>query len=678
MLRYLKPTWAVMAIILFALPGPVPSADWVVDQAHPQADDTNPGNAALPLRTVSQAATRARAGDTVHIRPGIYRELVSPAYGGTASAPITYKGADRATTILTGSDAVSLTWTRDGSLFKATLPSSLQVAGSTFWRALLVSAGTTPPPVARPSTATTLPLCLGQVFCQGALLRQTTSRTQAEATSGSWYLDGTGSLLRVHLPTGVTDPAACAWELSTRTGIFIPARRGLKHLRLQDLSFIGCGNPGPFPQRGAVSVRSGNSWRIERCTIRFANTIGLDCGSETWIPEHLEDTVDADRRIIIGGNHLIRHCDVSDNGLCGIAGWNHQGTRIEGNRVERNAALDLRVGLQVPWEDWGGIKVHGSNTVIHGNLVRDNRAHGIWLDNGYAQARLTSNLVVGNFGSGIMVEYGYGACLIAENTVVGTTRFNDSYRGFGIYTHDASDAVIVHNLLVNNASEAITMRIVSNRVFQGKTVGCSGMRVLNNVIASGAQPAFAMPPAWDRCVNNQGDGNLFIANPVNAFVFTDALSPTSAYTSARVVKGERLDLAAWRAASGRDANSILVGTGLLWSLDAASLRLNCTLPPAWTTLTPQAVPAMDGIPWTPIPRSGPRWLTADAMSLDLDLPPLLDLLGLRRIRIRNHAGHQWSCEPQPANDWWTDSEHIFSGLETSHEHTMTPVLENSG
>ena len=30
--------------------------------------------------------------------------------------------------------------------------------------------------------------------------------------------------------------------------------------------------------------------------------------------------------------------DVTDNGLCGIAGWNHSGTRILLNRVERNVA----------------------------------------------------------------------------------------------------------------------------------------------------------------------------------------------------------------------------------------------------------------------------------------------------------------------------------------------------
>ncbi|MCY2986986.1 MAG: right-handed parallel beta-helix repeat-containing protein, partial [Planctomycetota bacterium] len=73
---------------------------------------------------------------------------------------------------------------------------------------------------------------------------------------------------------------------------------------------------------------------IEGNTIRFAATIGLDCGSETWDGKALTDTAADEQRVMIGGHHLIRDNDVTDNGLCGIAGWNHSGTRIVGNRVE--------------------------------------------------------------------------------------------------------------------------------------------------------------------------------------------------------------------------------------------------------------------------------------------------------------------------------------------------------
>ena len=40
-------------------------------------DDSNPGTLELPFRTIQHAASIVEAGDTVHIRGGIYREKIS-------------------------------------------------------------------------------------------------------------------------------------------------------------------------------------------------------------------------------------------------------------------------------------------------------------------------------------------------------------------------------------------------------------------------------------------------------------------------------------------------------------------------------------------------------------------------------------------------------------------------
>jgi hypothetical protein len=66
---------------------------------------------------------------------------------------------------------------------------------------------------------------------------------------------------------------------------------------------------------------------------------------------------------------------VTDNGLCGIAGWNHSGTRIVGNRVERNNRLKFPHG-RGGWQEWAGIKLHAANALIQGNVVRDNFSDG--------------------------------------------------------------------------------------------------------------------------------------------------------------------------------------------------------------------------------------------------------------------------------------------------------------
>jgi hypothetical protein len=54
-------------------------------------DDGNPGDASKPLRTVGKAASLARAGDTILLRGGVYREAVVLRFSGGEGQPIVLK-----------------------------------------------------------------------------------------------------------------------------------------------------------------------------------------------------------------------------------------------------------------------------------------------------------------------------------------------------------------------------------------------------------------------------------------------------------------------------------------------------------------------------------------------------------------------------------------------------------
>ena len=73
---------AVMAIPVFA-------ADYYVS---PAGKDSNPGTPDKPFATITFAAKKAGAGDTVKILPGLYREEIELGKKGTAAAPITFQG----------------------------------------------------------------------------------------------------------------------------------------------------------------------------------------------------------------------------------------------------------------------------------------------------------------------------------------------------------------------------------------------------------------------------------------------------------------------------------------------------------------------------------------------------------------------------------------------------------
>lgn len=55
-------------------------------------DHANPGTADAPLASIQGALERAAPGETVFVRPGVYRERIEPPTGGEPGAPITVTG----------------------------------------------------------------------------------------------------------------------------------------------------------------------------------------------------------------------------------------------------------------------------------------------------------------------------------------------------------------------------------------------------------------------------------------------------------------------------------------------------------------------------------------------------------------------------------------------------------
>jgi parallel beta-helix repeat protein len=73
-----------------------------VDGSSASCSDTGPGTQAAPYCTISAAAAKAVAGQTVQVAGGTYREAVTPKNSGTSGAPIVYMAAKGATVTVTG------------------------------------------------------------------------------------------------------------------------------------------------------------------------------------------------------------------------------------------------------------------------------------------------------------------------------------------------------------------------------------------------------------------------------------------------------------------------------------------------------------------------------------------------------------------------------------------------
>lgn len=572
-------------------------------------DEDAAGTEEKPLRTISAAAARVQPGDTVLVRPGIYRERIGLAVGGTPERPVRFVAASGGMVFIRGSEEWRADWRAEADgVWRAALPAELlRGVANPYLRRISVAPkeNTTPARPVDPEQTRLWPLTLGQLFVGGEPYRQLEDAAGVARCPGTWIVSADGASIAANFRAGHRPQDRPLVELTVRERIFAPARRGLGFVQLDGFVFEHCANQGPFPQGGAVSTRSGHHWRIENCTIRYAATAGLDCGAESWNPQTLSDTLPEDRIRFATGYHLIANNRISDNGLVGIEGLTHRNVVVRANVIERNNSRDFQ-GDRCEWEEWAGIKFHDCDGArIEDNLIRDNEGYGIWLDNRFYDTRITRNLILNNRMAGIFYELGHGPAL-ADNNIIAYTRARGAYyNGMGIYAHDAAGLTLAHNLLLENAGSGVTVRTTSKREFAGYPVHSSGQRILNNIFSGNAGPAINLPLENDLARDNRSDWNLLFGTheywqglenwpglfAVNLFVSSlsaeqyqqrvaQALSknglPLTQLPELQLWRrNPLLSLQQWRAVTGNDVHSVEAGKGLECHLKPGPLLLAC-------------------------------------------------------------------------------------------------------
>jgi parallel beta-helix repeat protein len=473
------------------------SATLVVKQKH-NADINYSGN---NFNSINEAALRAKPGDTILVFSGIYRELVAPVISGTPDNPIVFFAAPGENPVIKGSDV----WRNEWKQFEP---------GTNVYTSLLDKTvfGKYNPffiPLKRMSGR----LSLGQIFIDGEYYLQVDSLKDVLQSPGSWMLsyDSTQIIVHYKISNNKDSIHNCLVEFSVREKIFSPAIRGLGYIHVEGFAMEHCANQFPSgfyhekgaPQAGAISTRAGHHWTIRNNTIRFAKSLGIDCGYGGVLDMPDVNTIFPPTESI--GYHLIEHNTITDCGAGGIAGAYQRESVIQYNTIERCNNL----GFTAP--ETGGIKVHFFfDGIIKGNLIRDNQCNGIWLDNQWYGSRVTGNTILNCTGQGIFVEMGNGPCLV-DNNVVAYTKIGD-----GIYLHDASGVTIAHNLILANThfgfyARIVTERYADNYLNQNELTGCFNLNVLNNIFIDNYRGNICLPPEdGKRVKNNYSDFNLFI------------------------------------------------------------------------------------------------------------------------------------------------------------------------
>jgi parallel beta-helix repeat protein len=494
----------------------VPAAVRHVDARHPAAQDSGDGSAQRPYRSLSYAMKQIRAGDTLNIAPGVYRDaLIFPDIG-WSGAPTVIQPASPGEVLIKGSDVVT-GWeaverglfVRQGwqvnsqQVFVDGVP--LQQIGGTILGGYPEKAGH---PMQKLHAT------------QGGIWPGRVAGGVEKMTDNSFYYDAAAQRLYLKVPHASLDGHVV--EASVRAHLVLG--KGVQNVTLRKLRFQHA-NTTAVNQTGAVHLWQSSRNVLEELDVSYADGAGFD---------------------ITGDENIIRN---SKANYCGQLGMKVRGraNRLTGNETSFNNTRGFN-----KWWEAGGAKFVGEgglrDSEVSGHRALGNRGDGIWFDWMNSNNRVHDNVSAYNAGFGIHYEasrQGY----IYNNYVFGN-------RQRGIYLPHSSESVVAYNLVANNGYEGIAV-IDEGRSRDKPELAPRANRVLGNIIAWNGRSSLVLPQGM---LDNAADYNLYVsANEPPGF------SIGWASRDSPIRKG----LDAWRAASGQDAHSWNESSGVPPSLLAA-------------------------------------------------------------------------------------------------------------
>ncbi len=357
------------------------------------------GTKEKPFQTISEAAKIACAGDEVLVAPGIYREYVNPANGGTDDQNrIVYRSEEPMAAVITGAEPVK-NWTQyQGNVWMARIPNGIfgsynpytTVIAGDWYRALE-------------------PVHTGEVYINGKSMYETFSLEDVanptvykgswdpDFTLYKWYTEQDGAFTVIYANFQGADPNEETVEINVRRNCFYPDKTGVNHITLSGFTVKQAATTWAPPtayQEGMIGPHWSKGWIIEDCEVSDSKCSGISLGKylqpnneNKWTTKFYKDGTQTERDAICQaqtegwtkeniGSHTVRRCNIHDCGQTGIVG--HLGgvfSVIEDNHIHHiNNKQDL-AGAEI-----GGIKMHAAIDVI----IRRNHFHhctrGLWLD----------------------------------------------------------------------------------------------------------------------------------------------------------------------------------------------------------------------------------------------------------------------------------------------------------
>lgn len=521
--------------VLLCLTSCVCAADyWVATDGQ---DAPERGSRSQPFATIRFAVGRALTpGDTVTVRGGTYRnEQIHFRASGEPGRPITLQGEAGSTVVLKGSQPVSdQEWTQDASgVWSAPWPYAFGRFDARFTDA---DAGNDPDPEKVGNRGTLYPR--NRFFVDGRMLREVPTPTLGE---DEVFIDLAGKRLQVRLQ-GAASPRGRLFE-GTSSDAPVIATWGHSHLVIRNLRLMHLANG----TQGNAALRVSPPFGAH--AKRFPTGTNEDVLVEQV---HISWTAGT-AMSVSGRGHVVRSCDLDDNGQNGLHVAGARDCRFEQVRWRRN---NSHPGRQFDWGWEAVMKVASSQRCVFDRCESaDNQGMGFWVDGPRNDGNVLMNSVIrDNAAQGVRLEISLGTTVI-NNLITGN-------REAAIEISASAGNRIINNTIVRNRANALGVGRYEDRWPQGRAMSSYANVMLNNVVVDNQRDRYAKswlfkPMPEDTSARQPVE--VAVAPPYapnrsdhNWFGFTDAKEDGREF----FIVGARFnDLASYQAATGQDRNS---------------------------------------------------------------------------------------------------------------------------
>jgi len=488
--------------------------------------DANAGtDVAHPFLTIGKAASVAKAGDTVVIRGGTYRETVTLASSGVAGSPITFQSYPGETATVSGADVLpSQAWTvHAGSIYQAPMAWTLGVGmDQLFVDGVMMNEARWPNTtldVSHPKTAT-----VGSVSGTSPVTISDPALTQpAGFWTGAHVNMGAGKqwIYKSFTVSG-SSPGQLTFTADTSNPNYAPTAGNLYYLwgTLAALDTSGewfhdaaaktayLWTPqGDSPAGHVVEAKrrtfafdlGGHAYVVLRGLRIFGATVTMSTASHDNVIEGVAARY-VSHALLLDGSY---GANSATTGLL-VAGTNQRvadsaiafssgnGVKIDGNG---NTVFNCIVhDVDYATTECATINPSGSNVTITNNTLYD-AGRSVLLFK--VQASKALNILI--YGGGLQADdlggvYTYGTdgmgSVLAYN-VVHTVRPSNQHKGMAIYLDNNSSNYVVHHNLGYDVSDdgmiintVSTNNLIYNNTYAGGIHGGGtdpGVRIINNI-----------------------------------------------------------------------------------------------------------------------------------------------------------------------------------------------------